>query len=147
MPLGNFCELCNCCRSLPILVLQPQTHATEWKLGSSENTSTYHHQSTSTLTSNKSFHEDNNFTGLKKSASWHSLKNIDLEEHEAESPCYECSQTALQEVRCPLPDYLETHKHGYQLSYELALDNIVPHFTSTDQLFGKTSVIINTLPV
>lgn len=74
-------------------------------------------------------------------ASWQSLEeSSDIE------TCgyYQGSQAdVLQEMRAhPLPNHLETHKHGYQLSYELALDNMLSPFVSPtmNQSYGITYV-------
>ena len=72
---------------------------------------------------------DNPVIGLTKTASWHSLKNSDLEGSEVESAYYESSQSDLLHDMGSHP-HLEVHKHGYQLSYELALDNMLTPFAS-----------------
>jgi hypothetical protein len=66
---------------------------------------------------------------------WHSVENATA----AESAPYENSQMdVLQEMRAH-PFELETQKHSYQLSYELALDNMLTPFASaSNQSFGKT---------
>lgn len=84
-------------------------------------------------------------TGLTKSsltASWHSLEdNSDFVVHE---PCseYQNSQAdLLQEMGGPFPNRFEANKHGYQLSYELALDNMLTPFApSALQPYGGVYV-------
>lgn len=85
-------------------------------------------------------------TGLSKStltASWHSLEgNTGFVVHE---PCsdYQNSQVdLLQEMGGPFPNHLEANKHGYQLSYELALDNMLTPFApSALQPYGGVYVL------
>lgn len=86
-------------------------------------------------TSSQDDRDQDAFTGLAKSeltASWHTLENSDVEGCGAESGYHESSQVdILQEMKShPLHNYLEVHKHGYQLSYELALDNMLTPFVS-----------------
>lgn len=82
-------------------------------------------------------------TGLSKStltASWHSLEG-----NTGHEPCsdYQNSQVdLLQEMGGPFPNRLEANKHGYQLSYELALDNMLTPFApSALQSYGGVYVL------
>lgn len=88
-------------------------------------------------------------TGIGKTpltASWHSLEDTsDFEVGEPGSEYYHSSQVnAREEMRArPFPNYLESHKHGYQLSYELALDNMLTPFASPMSApFGRAYVLI-----
>lgn len=73
--------------------------------------------------------------GLGKSgltASWHSLEGGSDDESELGSETFQGSQgDLLQEMRVhAMPSHLMAPKHGYQLSYELALDNMLTPFAS-----------------
>ena len=79
--------------------------------------------------------------------SWQSLEeSSDVETGGSESAYYQGSQAdILQEMRShPMPSHLETHKHGYQLSYELALDNMLTPFAppAMNQSYGITYVCV-----
>lgn len=84
--------------------------------------------------------------GLSRSgltASWHSLEGGSDEESEPGSEKFHGSQgDLLQEMRVhAMPNHLMAPKHGYQLSYELALDNMLTPFVSpASPPYGMTYV-------
>lgn len=87
-------------------------------------------------------------TGLSKSTlttSWHSLEdNSGFVVHEPCSDCQNSQVDLLHEmgIHGPFPNRLEANKHGYQLSYELALDNMLTPFAPSAGLpYGRVYVL------
>ena len=67
-----------------------------------------------------------------RTASWHSLEGGSDDDTSSNSDYFQGSQVdVLQEMKVhPLSSHLMAPKHGYQLSYELALDNVLSPVSS-----------------